>query len=98
VRAKIPQIEQTIIGHLHSSLYLRASQILSGVPVMSFFGHSIRRMSVAVNQARHWKPFRVRLCPSLAGIELLNDGGYYTAEVDEEAKSPAKFLFHPLRR
>ncbi len=98
VRAKIPQIEQTIIGHLHSSLYLRASQILSGVPVMSFFGHSIRRMSVAVNQARHWKPFHVRLCPSLAGIELLNDGGYYTADVDEEAKSPAKFLFHPLRR
>ena len=98
VRAKIPQIEQTIIGHLHSSLYLRASQILSGVPVMSFFGHSIHRMSVAVNQARHWKPFHVRLCPSLAGIELLNDGGYYTADVDEEAKSPAKFLFHPLRR
>ncbi len=98
VRAKIPQIEQTIIGHLHSSLYLRASQILSGVPVMSFFGHSIHRMSVAVNQARHWKPFHVRLCPSLAGIELLNDGGYYTAEVDEAAKSPAKFLFHPLRR
>ena len=98
VRAKIPQIEQTIIGHLHSSLYLRASQILSGVPVMSFFGHSIHRMSVAVNQSRHWKPFHVRLCPSLAGIELLNDGGYYTADVDEEAKSPAKFLFHPLRR
>ena len=98
VQAKIPQIEQTIIGHLHSNLYLRASRILSGVPVMKCFGHSIRRMSMAVNEARHWKPFRVRLCPSLAGIELLNDGGYYTVELEEEAKSPAKFLFHPLKR
>ena len=98
VRAKISQVEQTIIGHLHSNLYLRASRILSGIPVMGCFGHSIRRMSVAVNEARHWKPFRVRLCPSLAGIELLNDGGYYTVELDDEAKSPAKFLFHPLRR
>ena len=98
VRAKIPQIEQTIIGHLHSNLYLRASQILSGIPIIGCFGHSIRRMSSAVNEARHWKPFRVRLCPSLAGIELLKDGGYYTVELDDEAKSPTKFLFHPLRR
>lgn len=98
VRAKIPQIEQTIIGHLHSNLFLRVSQILSGVPVMESFGPSFRRMSAALNEARHWKPFRVKLCPSLAGIELLKDGGYYTAELDEEAKTPAKFSFHPLKR
>jgi hypothetical protein len=98
VRAKISHIEQTIIGHLHSNLYLRASQILSGLPVINCFGHSIRRMSKAVNEARLWKPFCVRLCPSLAGIELLNDGGYYTVELDGDAKSPAKYLFHPLKR
>lgn len=98
VRTKIPQIEQTIIGHLHSNLYLRASQILSGIPIISCFGPSFRRMSRAVNEARQWKPFRVRLCPSLAGIELLNDGGYYTVELDEDVMSPAKFIFHPLRR
>jgi hypothetical protein len=40
----------------------------------------------------------VRLCPSLAGIELLNDGGYYTAELDAEAKKPIQFQFHRLRR
>ncbi len=65
---------------------------------MGFFGHSIRRISVAVNEARHWKPFRVRLCPSLAGIELLNDGGYYTVELDDEPNSGARFVFHPLKR
>lgn len=98
VRAKLPQIEHTIIGHLHSSLYLRTSQILSGLPVLNRFGHSIRRMSSAINEAKHWKPFCVRLCPSLAGIELLNDGGYYTVKLDEAAEKRAEFLFHPLKR
>jgi hypothetical protein len=98
VREKIPQIERTIIGHLHSNLYLRLSRILSGIPVMSCFGHSILRMSAAVNEARHWKPFHILLCPSLAGIELLKDGGYFTMELDGAAKSPAQFQFHPLKR
>jgi hypothetical protein len=98
IRGKVPQIERTIIGHLHSDLYLRLSQMLAGLPVLRCFGHSIERMSTAVNEARYWKPFRVLLCPSLAGIELLNDGGYFTMELDAEAKSPAKFQFHPLKR
>jgi hypothetical protein len=40
----------------------------------------------------------VRLCPSLAGIELLKDGGYYTVELDEAAQRPAQFEFHRLKR
>jgi hypothetical protein len=55
-------------------------------------------MSAALHEARYWKPFNVRLCPSLAGIELLKDGGYYTAELDAEARQPAWFRFHPLPR
>lgn len=98
VRAKIPQIERTIIGHLHSNLYLRLSQILSGLPVIGCCGHSIRRMSTALNEARHWKSFHVLLCPSLAGIELLKDGGYFTAEFDTELSKPAAFHFHALKR
>ena len=42
-------------------------------------------------------PFRVRLRPSLAGIELLKDGGVLTAELDPEAQQPARFHFHRLR-
>jgi len=98
IRSKLPQIEHTIIGHLHSNLYLRLGQLLSGMPVIRFSGHSVERMSAALNQARHWKPFRVRLCPSLAGIELLNDGGFYTIELEAEASQPARFQFHPLPR
>ena len=98
IQAKLPQIERTIIGHLHSNLYLRASNALSGLPVIRFCGHSIRRMSTAVNEARLWKPFRVQLCPSLAGIELLNDGGFLTLELNSEASTPSRFQFHPLPR
>jgi hypothetical protein len=98
VRGKLSQIEHTIIGHLHSNLYLRLSRLLSGLPVIRGFGHSIRKMSTAVNDARHWRPFRVLLCPSLAGIELLNDGGFFTVELEAEANHPARFQFHALRR
>jgi len=96
VRAHLPQIERTIIGHLHSNFYLRLSRILSGMPPISFLGNTAHRMSKALGQAQKWQPFRVLLCPSLAGIELLNDGGYFTVELTDTA--PAKFDFHPLKR
>jgi hypothetical protein len=98
VRGRLPQLEQTLIGHLHSNLFLRMSRLLSGMPAIRFLGHSIHRLSTAVSDARYWRPFRVRLCPSLAGIELLKDGGYYTAQLDAEAQRPVQFQFHPLPR
>jgi hypothetical protein len=98
VRQKLPKIEQTIIGHLHSNLILRESKLLSGMPKITFLGNTARRLSTALNEARHWRPFNVRLCPSLAGIELLKDGGYYFAELDPDARQPARFAFHPLPR
>jgi hypothetical protein len=98
VRSRLPQIEQTIVGHLHSNLFLRISRLLSGMPVIRVLGGSVRKFSTALNQAHHWRPFRVRLCPSLAGIELLNDGGFLTAELDAEALRPIRFQFHSLSR
>jgi hypothetical protein len=98
VRGKLPQIEHTIIGHLHSKLYLWKSKLLTGMPVIKFLGHSARRMSTALNEAGQWRPFQVQLCPSLAGIELLKDGGYLTAELDPDAKRPARFRLYQLRR
>lgn len=98
VAARLPQIEHTIIGHLHSNLYLRKSRLLAGMPVLSFLGPTPRKMTAALNQARLWKPFNVKLCPSLAGIELLKDGGYFTVQLDADARQPARFVFHPLKR
>ncbi|MCK7496400.1 MAG: hypothetical protein MZW92_39955 [Comamonadaceae bacterium] len=99
IRPKLPQIERTIIraSPLEPAI-ARLSKLLSGLPVIRCCGHSICRMSTAVNQARQWKPFRVKLCPSLAGIELFNDGGFLTMELDAGASDPARIQFHALRR
>ncbi|HZV36098.1 MAG TPA: metallophosphoesterase, partial [Verrucomicrobiae bacterium] len=91
VRGKIGQFEQTIIGHLHTNLIFRTSRFLAGMPRLHFLGHTFKRMSIALSQARQWRPFHVRLCPSLAGIQLLKDGGYYIMELDEDARQSARF-------
>jgi hypothetical protein len=98
IRQKLPQLEQTIIGHLHSTLILRQSWLLAGIPRIGFLGNTARRLSTALREAKHWKPFKVRLCPSLAGIELLKDGGFYVADLDPEARRPVDFSFQPLPR
>jgi hypothetical protein len=98
VRAKVGQIEQTIIGHLHSNLVLWKSRILAGMPRIGFLGHTARRLSTALNEARHWRPFKVRLCPALAGIQLLNDGGYYTVTLDPDGRRAVEFTFCPMPR
>ncbi|HWF20338.1 MAG TPA: metallophosphoesterase, partial [Verrucomicrobiae bacterium] len=68
VRGKIAQLEQTIIGHLHSNLIYFKSRLLAGMPRITFLGHTVKRLSTALSEGRHWRPFKVRLCPSLAGI------------------------------
>ena len=98
VREKLSQIEQTLIGHLHTGLIFWQSRLLAGIPPIHFLGHSLKRYSTALNEARHWRQFNVRLCPSLSGIELLKDGGFYTASLDLTAERPAQFQFHPLPR
>jgi hypothetical protein len=98
VRDRLPQIEQTIIGHLHSNLFLWKSRWLAGMPQIHFLGHTARRLSGALRQARDWKPFNVRLCPALSGIQLRNDGGFLSMELDSEARQPALVRFHPLPR
>jgi len=98
VRRKLGQVERTIIGHLHSNLFLWNSRVLAGMPTVGFLGTSIRRMSAALNDARHWRTFNVELCPSLAGIELLNDGGYCELLIDEDVSRRARFIFHRLPR
>jgi hypothetical protein len=98
VSERLTQIEQTIIGHLHSNLILWKSRWLAGMPRIHFMGHTARRLSGALRQARDWRPFNVRLCPALSGIQLRNDGGFVSLELDPEGSQPARFEFHPLPR
>lgn len=97
VRAKLPQIERTIIGHLHSPVLVRQSQLLSRIPLLNF-GHTSRRITSALRQVRLWKEFKILLCPAPFGVEIAKDGGYYTAELDPSAVQPARFIFHPFPR
>lgn len=97
VRRRLPQIETTIIGHLHTQLIFKTSRLLSGMPVLRGMGQTARRLSSALREARCWREFKVRLCPSLSGSELLKDGGYFTAELGA-ASQPTTFQFHPLPR
>ncbi|MBI4658060.1 MAG: metallophosphoesterase [Verrucomicrobia bacterium] len=96
VRAKADQIALTIVGHLHSKLLLWQSRWLSGMPIVSWLGYSIRRMSSALREARYWRPFRVQLCPALAGIQLLKDGGYLRLSLSEDGVTPPEIRCHPL--
>jgi len=96
VRTRLDQIERTIIGHLHSPAVLRQGTLLSGMPAIGFLGHTILRTSKALREARHWKVFRPLLCPSPAGIQLLKDGGYLTADLDPDVSHSAQFTFRPL--
>ena len=96
IRAKLPQVERTVIGHLHSKWILRQSQALAGLPAINFLGHTPRRLSHALHEAKHWRPFRILLCPSPPGLQLFKDGGYYLARLDPEARRPAEFLFRPF--
>lgn len=98
VRGKLAQVEKTVVGHLHSNLVFNTSRRLAGMPAINFMGNSIRRMSSALHEARHWRPFNVLLCPALAGIEWEKRGGYFQAEIDSDARVPISFHFHLLPR
>ncbi|MCX7722169.1 MAG: metallophosphoesterase [Verrucomicrobiae bacterium] len=98
VRSKLDMVECTFVGHLHSELVLWKSRLLAGMPRINFLGHSVKRFSTALNEARLWREFNLRLCPALAGIELLKDGGFYMVELDPAAETPAKFSFHRIPR
>ena len=98
VRAKVAQIEHTIIGHLHTNLVFRQAHLLAGMPVLGFLGHTVQRMTHALHEARLWRPFRVRLCPALAGVELLKDGGFFRVQLDLAGDRPARFEFVRIRR
>jgi len=97
VRARAAQLERTVIGHLHSSIVMKQSRILSGLPEIRFLGGSIRRMSQALSQAKNWRHFNVLLCPSLTGLQANRRGGFYEMELDPQARTPAQFQLHSIR-
>ncbi|MBM3879162.1 MAG: hypothetical protein FJ387_05515 [Verrucomicrobia bacterium] len=98
VRERLGQFEFTIVGHLHTRLVYHLSRGLAGMPQIRFLGNTARRLTQALREAKYWRPFRVRLCPALAGVELLKDGGYCALHLDLDAVQAPQLRFHPLPR
>ncbi len=98
VRSKLNRIERTVIGHLHSAFILKQSRLLAGMPQINFLGYTARKLSRALRQARLWKPFKVELCPSLAGMELFKDGGYGLLELRSGSPPCTEFTIQKLPR
>ncbi len=95
VRARLDQLELTVIGHLHTEFIWRLSRGLAGLPEIAVLGQAIRRMSRALRQARTWQLFKPRLCPSLSGCEFFRDGGFRELRLPADG-SPAQWIEHPL--
>lgn len=98
IRSRLAQVAATVIGHLHTGLVFRLSRVLAGMPRIAFLGNTVRRLSEALQQARCWRDFRVRLCPSLTGCELLKDGGYCTVTFNPAEGEWRSFTTHPMPR
>jgi hypothetical protein len=94
VRARLGHIERTIVGHLHSKWVMRQARWLAGMPRVTILGHTPRRITSALREARQWSDFKILLCPSPAGIQLFKDGGYVTARIDPSGTRPASFEVH----
>jgi hypothetical protein len=97
IRSKLDQVALTVIGHLHSSLFLWPRYVLAGMPSISFLGNTIRRSTKAIQEATYWKAFRPRLCPSLGGVELIKDGGFCQIDIHREPSHDPRFQFSRLR-
>lgn len=98
VRARLSQVALTVVGHLHSNLILWKSRWLSGMPRLTRFGTTVARMTGALREARAWRPFNVRLCPSLAGLQIERGGGWCSFELAASGDAPPLLRTHRLRR
>lgn len=98
IQARLPEIATTVVGHLHSTAIFNTGRRLAGMPPIHFLGTTARRLSRALNRAKAWSTFKTTLCPSLAGIELLKDGGYLTIELETPGQSHPRIHRHRLRR
>ena len=91
IRSRLGQVERTVIGHLHTPLILRTAQLLAGIPRIAWAGVTARRYTSALREARCWREFKILLCPSPPGIQLLKDGGYLQVELDSAGAGEARF-------
>ncbi len=82
VRARLPNIERTIVGHLHAPWLLKPTMWLSRLPAPKLNYPVARIIAHGARGAHRWPTFRPVVCPSTFGAGHYFSGGVLFLETD----------------
>lgn len=86
VRRRLPQIEMTVIGHLHSPALLRFARYASRLSDLTPRYPVARIVAHGLAGARHWNQFHPVVCPSTFGTGHHVAGGILLLRRNAEGK------------
>ena len=84
VRARLPQIEHTIVGHLHAPGLLPLVGLLARLPRLNPKYPVARIIAHGARGARRWPAFKPIVCPAVFGAGHHFSGGLLFLEADAE--------------
>ncbi|MDZ4200455.1 MAG: hypothetical protein U1E27_14365, partial [Kiritimatiellia bacterium] len=83
VQARLGQIVQTVLGHLHAPPLLKAAQWMARLPDWSPRYPVARIIAQSIRSAKTWTAFRPVVCPATFGTGHLLSGGMLFLDVDD---------------
>lgn len=84
IRARLPQIKLTVLGHLHTPGLLHLARLMSRLPQWNARYPVARIISQSLRGARTWTAFNPIVCPSTFGAGHHVSGGLLFIEADKE--------------
>lgn len=90
IRRRLPQIELTVIGHLHSPTLLRLARYAARLSGLKPRYPVARIVAKGLAGARHWKLFNPVVCPSTFGTGHHVAGGILVVSCDPDGKIRAR--------
>jgi hypothetical protein len=90
IRRKLPQIEMTVIGHLHSPTLLRLARLAARLSGFKPRYPVARIVARGIEGARHWSLFKPVVCPSTFGTGHHVAGGILLVDRGEDGRLSAR--------
>lgn len=90
IRRKLPQIELTVIGHLHSPTLLRLARYAARLSGINPRYPVARIVAKGLEGARHWKLFNPVVCPSTFGTGHHVAGGILVIDKGPDGRLRAR--------
>ncbi len=84
VRARLPQIERTVLGHLHAQRLFTFTRLLGRLPPLSKRYPVARIISAGARDAHLWARFRPIVCPSTFGLGQHVGGGVLLLSAEDD--------------